>query len=73
MIKERRESSDKSRFNGIFSLFLVLGGGLIISTLIYILNNLEDRAIYYVGIPGIVVGLIVLWVGFNVSRREGRG
>jgi len=73
MIKERRESSSKSRFNGIFSLFLVLGGGLIISTLVYILNNLEDRAIYYVGIPGIVVGLIILWIGFNVSSREGRG
>jgi len=73
MIKERRDSSVKSRFNGIFSLFLVLGGGLIISTLIYILNNLEDRVIYCTGVPGIVVGLIILWIGFNVSRREGRG
>ena len=73
MLVERRNSSTKVRFNGIFSLFLVLGGGLIISTLVYILNNLEDRAIYYVGIPGIVVGLIILWIGFNVSSREGRG
>ena len=72
MIKNRRESSAKSRFNVIFSLFLVPGGGLIISALVYILYNLEDRAIYYAGIPGIVVGLIILWIGYNLSRREGR-
>jgi precorrin-2 methylase len=73
MLNARKEDTAKIRFSGISSIFLILGGGLIISTLIYILNNLADRAIYYVGIPGVVAGLIILWIGFNVSKRENRG
>lgn len=72
MIRERNDSSPGPRFGGIFSLFLVIGGGIIVSTLFYILKNPEDRTIYYVGIPGVVVGLIILSIGFNVSRRKGR-
>ena len=69
LLKEGRDSSAKKLFGLIM---VILGGGLIISTLIYVLINLVDRARFSVGVPGVVVGLVIILVGVNVSRGEVR-
>ena len=56
------------RFNGIGSLLMILGGFLIVSILFHLLNDPVDRVIYYVGIPGIVSGLVIFWIGFILSK-----
>jgi hypothetical protein len=62
-------SSVQNRFPGIGIFLMVIGGGTIVATMIYILNNLVDSVIYYVGIPGIILGLVVFYAGYRIAYR----
>lgn len=51
------------------NLSLVLGGIVMLVTIIYTLRHLTDRLIIWVTIPGIVLGLVFVGLYFFAGKR----
>jgi len=58
-----------ARRPGTLSMMLtLLGGLLLVSTMLFLATHLEDRIIFSVGVPGIVAGLVLVVLGRRLSR-----
>ena len=55
-------------FRLISILLIVIGGLIVVSVMLYLLFNLRDRVIFAVGIPGIVMGIILIAAGLFSNR-----
>lgn len=65
-----RVVEDEPREPGRASLwvwFLALGGAIIAGTAVYTATHLDDRTVYTILIPGVVVGLVL--VGLSTALR----
>lgn len=52
------------------NLFLVFGGMLLISTAVYLLQNRSDTAVYFVGVPNFVGGILLILAHQFMSKRS---
>jgi hypothetical protein len=52
------------------NLFLLFGGVLIIGTIVYLLGNTTDAAVFLVAIPGILCGLLLILLYILLSKKE---
>ncbi|GEM_PF-3594266 len=55
-------------FRLISILLIAIGGLIVVSAMLYLLFNLQDRVIFAVGIPGIVIGLLFIAAGLYSNR-----
>ncbi|NUM77930.1 hypothetical protein HUU40_26510 [candidate division KSB1 bacterium] len=51
------------------NLSLVLGGVVILVTIVYTLRHLTDRLIFWVTVPGFVLGLAFVGIYFFTGKR----
>lgn len=47
---------------------LLLGGGVLVYTIFYSIQNMTDRMFYYFMLPGIGMGLIVIFLALFLKR-----
>jgi hypothetical protein len=50
------------------NVLLVVGAAVIVVSALYTFDNLTDRVVFTVLVPGVVVGLIVIAVAMSVGR-----
>ena len=51
---------------------LVLGGVIIIASLVFAVTHLTDHVVFTVLLPGVIVGLVLIGVYVGISKRGGR-
>jgi len=67
-----REKESKQR-TIFYNACLIAGGIIILSTFIYLIQNLEDSSIYWIGIPGVLISIpffIVYSLGMKMVNEK---
>ena len=65
---------EQSRLAVFSNIFLLIGCIFIVATMIYLYQHLVDKAVYWIGLPGILLGivLILLYVILVKRTRENK-
>ncbi|MBL7135199.1 MAG: hypothetical protein ISS81_01235 [Candidatus Marinimicrobia bacterium] len=65
---------EQGRLAVFSNIFLLVGCILIVATMIYLYQHLVDKAVYWIGLPGILMGivLILLYVILMKRTRENK-
>jgi hypothetical protein len=56
------------RWANLWAWLLALGGAIIVGSAVYTATHLDDRTVYTILIPGVVVGLVL--VGLSTALRR---
>jgi hypothetical protein len=65
----RWEKFNKTSEILIYNFMLFIGGLLIVLTVFKTLNNLTDKSIFYITLPGFLAGILFIWVYLTARRR----
>jgi len=66
LLKEPQTETKATLF--LSQAVLLLGGGVIVYTIFYSIQNMTDRMVFYFTLPGLGIGLIVIFLALFLKR-----